>query len=223
MAQLQKKDLAKEFSQLVQQEIKNHNDLLLSNNMAMQEMRGQISELRLQGERRSEIVRADFNAQADSIDILKECTSRALEKMQREINDSVSFNEDGIISLRKSMEARETYFLTVQGFEEFKEKIDQWIANIQRAFNQQRDFFSQEFRKIMDTNQASIDCVRKAIELSITKETDERKQYDKTFDIYAVSFETSKREIEVLKKRCFIIEKNIENLYTQISRLKGET
>ena len=46
MARLQRKDLAKEFEDIVKQEIKNHNDSIASTNEAINEMRQQIKDLK---------------------------------------------------------------------------------------------------------------------------------------------------------------------------------
>ena len=222
MARLQKKDLAQEFSQIVQQEIKNHNDSLLASNMAIDDFRRQLSDLKSEYEKLSNSVRADISIQSNSLTGLEDSINAALRAVIRDLNDSTALNKRQVESLCRSIGGRESYFLTLQGFEEFKEKIAQWVANIDRLFFQQKDAYSQEISKITEKMQISIENSRNILEKSIKEEKEAREKQKKTFDIFALNFEGHTRETEVLKKRCFIIEKNIENIYTQIERSKVE-
>jgi hypothetical protein len=221
MAQLQRKDLAKEFSQLVQQEIKNHNDLLLGTNMSLDEFRRQLLEMKAKFDKASRDIDADISLYSNALINLEDSLKGTIQAIQRDVNDSSLLNKEQLKSLRKSLDDRESYFLTLGGFESFKQKIDQWVANIERAFNQQKDAYSQEISKISEKLQNLIDLTRISLEKSIQKESDERLKQEKTFDIFALNFESLKREIEIIKKRCFIIEKNVENIYTQIERSKA--
>ena len=220
MARLQKKELAQEFSLLVQQEIKNHNDSLLASNMAIDDFRRQLLDLKTQYEKLTNSVRADISTQSTDLTNLEDSINEALKAVIRDLNDSTALSKRQVESLCRSIGSRESYFLTLQGFEEFKEKIAQWVANIDRLFFQQKDAYSQEISKISEKLQNSIEISRSSVEKSINEEKEAREKQEKTFDIFALNFEGLKRENEVLKKRCFIIEKNIENIYTQIERSK---
>lgn len=220
MAKLQKKDLAKEFSDIVQQEIKNHNDLLLASNMAIDDMRRKLDEVKVQSEKRIAALKTDLAMQTSSLDVVKEFVMGELSKFQRKIDDSLIGNKDDLNKVRKAMIDREEYFLTINGFEQFKLKIDEWMANIKRAFSVQKDTLCQDAKKIGQEAQCAIDSIEKSLKASIEKEADARREQDKQLDLFALNFDGVKREIEIVKKRCFIIEKNIENIYTQIEKLK---
>jgi hypothetical protein len=221
MAQLQRKDLAKEFSLIVQQEIKNHNDLLLATNMSLDEFRRQLLEMKAKYDKESRDIDADISLYSNALINLEDSLKGAIQAIQRDVNDSALLNKEQLKALRKSLDDRESYFLTLEGFETFKKKIDQWVANIERAFNQQKDVYSQEISKISEKLQNLIDLTRISLEKSIQKESEERLKQEKTLDIFAINFDSLKREIEIIKKRCFIIEKNVENIYTQIERSKA--
>ena len=220
MARLQRKDLAQEFSQVVQQEIKNHNDAVLASNSAIEEFRRQISDLKSEYKKLSISIGADNSTHANSLKNLEDALNNDISRLQRSINDSSEFQRSKLYALREAIESRESYFLTLQGFEEFKQKIDQWVANIERAFKQQKDAHCQEISKIAEKLQNSIEISRNSVEKSIKEEKEARGEQEKTFDIFAVNFSCLKEEVELLKRNCFVLEKHNENLYTQIERMK---
>jgi alpha-D-ribose 1-methylphosphonate 5-triphosphate diphosphatase PhnM len=220
MARLQKKDLAKEFSDLVQQEVKNHNDSMLATNQALNEMRQKLEEFKENCEIKSAAFQNTCSLQLGAFGVLRDRFEQSMAKLQREVNDHEKQRRVDLISLRKSFEDRETYYMTITGFDQFNVKMDQWTANIQRAFNVQQDSSRQQTDRICEETRNAIEILRKAVQKSIDEEIAERKEQDVTLDHFAVNFAGMQREIEIVKKRCFIIEKNIENLYTQIERVK---
>ncbi len=220
MAHLQRKDLAKEFSQIVQQEIKNHNDSILVSNMAIDDFRRQLLDLKTQYEKLKNTFQADISIQSTDLTNLEDSINEAMKAVIRDLNDSTALNKRQVESLCRTIGNRESYFLTLQGFEEFREKIAQWVANIDRLFFQQKDAYSQEISKITEKMQISIENSRNMLEKCIKEEKEAREKQEKTFDIFAVNFSCLKEEVEILKRSCFVLEKHNENLYTQIERLK---
>lgn len=220
MSRLQRSDLAKEFSEIVKQEIINHNDSILATNIALNEIRNALEI----AQHFSATERLKFNdmfqSHQTSLNIIAEEFKSRIAKLHRESNDrSAQFISD-LTSIRKSFDDRSTYFMTIEGFDQFNKKIDQWTANIQRAFQTQQDMTRQQTDKITNDTKLAIEILRDVVQKSIGEEVQERKKQDVTLDHFAVNFAGMQREIEVLKKRCFIIEKNVEHIYTLIERLK---
>lgn len=218
---LSKKDLAKEFSQVVQQEIKNHNDQILSSNMAIDGFRRTILEIRERSEKNlSEISSKLGNYISQHNDCYKEAKEN-LDRAFREIQEQDIKNREQLFSMKKSMDDRESYFLTLEGFQHFQQKVDQWIANIQMMFSSQKDSVRQSLEKIQKLISEQIELSK----LEVRKETldcvEKINQVNKFIDRLAIDRLGILKEIEVLKKRCFVTEKNIENIYTQIELLKG--
>ena len=84
----------------------------------------------------------------------------------------------------------------------------------------QNDVLRQRCEKISDETKQSIEMVLAIVQKRIDEGIQNRKEQDVTLDHFAINFSGMQQEIEKAKKRCFIIEKNIENIYTQIERLK---
>lgn len=220
MARLQRSDLAKEFSDLVKQEIKNHNDSILATNVSLNSMRNDLEDMKAMSQIEAHEVNRYFRGYDDSLAIIKEAFESSVQKLQRDFNDRTAQSKSDLGLLRKFFEDRSTYFMTTDGFDQFSKKIDQWTANIQRSFQVQNDVLRNRCNQISDQTQQAIEIHRSAVQKSIDQEIEDRKKQDVTLDHFAVNFSGMQQEIEKVKKRCFIIEKNIENLYTQIERLK---
>ena len=221
MARLQKKDLANEFSDIVKQEIKNHNDSILATNVAINEIVENIRELKTTSDKKREILHNNLAAHIADFYILQDKIENDIKTLKREYNDFSLDNKKNLILIKKSLDDRETYYVTVVGFDQFKQKIEQWAANLQRAFQVQQDSFRQRIDKLIESSCSAIESARKSLQKNIDSETESRRQQDQTLDHFAVNFSGLQKEIEVLKKRCFVIEKNNENIYTQIDRLKA--
>lgn len=220
MPRLQRSDLAKEFSDLVKQEITNHNDSILATNISLNGMRNDLEDMKAMASLESREVFKNFREYESAIEILKDDFQAHINRLQRDFNDKSAQSKSDLASIRKAFDDRSTYFMTIDGFAEFKQKIDQWTANIQRSFEVQNDTTRQRCEKISDETKQAIEILRVAVQKSIDQEIEDRKDQDVTLDHFAVNFAGMQQEIEKTKKRCFIIEKNIENLYTQIERVK---
>jgi len=142
-------------------------------------------------------------------------------QLKKDFNDKLKQIRNEMLSMNKFFIDRESYFMPLDGFDEFKAKIDQWIANIQRAFAAQKEAFQQKIQQMIDQNRLELDLAKEQIFARINLESENIREQDITLDHFAVNFEAMKIEIERLKNRSFIIENNIENMYTQIERLKA--
>jgi malonyl CoA-acyl carrier protein transacylase len=220
MPRLQRSDLAKEFSDLVKQEIKNHNDTILASAVKINGMVQQLEDMGKASDKNHQTYKNAFLGQKISLEHLEAKFDELIAKMQREHHDVSQQTKLDMKSIMKSFDDRSTYFMTIDGFDGFKKKIDHWSANIQRSFEVQNDVLRQRCEKISDETKQAIEILRAAVQKSIDQEIEDRKDQDVTLDHFAVNFAGMQQEIEKTKKRCFIIEKNIENLYTQIERLK---
>lgn len=223
MARLQRNDLAREFSDVVQQEIKNHNDSLLATNVLLNEFKKQMVQLTAVHEFQEQQSAAKFLDLGSYLVMIEESLQNSIKDLQRQINDKEAETKANLISMHKSFDERETYYMTVEGFQKFKEQIDAWSANIQRSFTLQQDMMRQHTTKIIEETKSGIDFVRSALEKKILEEAQARKDQDKTIDRFAIGFDGLQVEIERLKKRNFVVEKNIEKLYILIERLKVGT
>ena len=132
MVRLQRSDLAKEFSELVKQEIINHNNSILATNIALNEMRNALEIAQHFSATEHLKWNEMFIAHQTALNIISEEFKDRLSKLQREINDKTAQAKADLVAVRKTFEDRSTYFMTIDGFHEFSKKIDQWTANNQR-------------------------------------------------------------------------------------------
>jgi peptidoglycan hydrolase CwlO-like protein len=218
---LQKKDLAKEFSLIVQQEIKNHNDAILAANMSLDEFRRKLDAMKSTCESKDNLLESNVSTQEKNFLDLKSSLEKTLERYNRRINDIENITSVGLSGIRKSLDERESYFLTIDGFKEFESKVDQWLAHLKLSFALQKDALISEVNKVSKKIDKSINDLNIEINLTIKKESEERQKINRSLDEFAITFTGFRRELEIEKKRAFIIEKNIENLYTIIDRIKG--
>ena len=216
-----KKDLAKEFSLVVQQEITNHNNAILATNISLEEFRQKLSDIVLKSDQKLAALNSNFVSQSAAISFIKDDVQKAIDKCARDINESSLSTLGTLRGMKKMIDERDTYFLTIDGFKEFEKRVDEYLANLRLAFVLQKDIAVQEFNKISVNFQQRIEQISSEINFQFMKQADSIKDQNRQFDEMAINFSGVFREIEICKKRSFVIEKNIENLYTQIERLKA--
>ena len=217
---MQKKDLAKEFSLIVQQEIKNHNDSILATNISLEDLKRQLEGFKEKSGKDLAAMSSSLTLHKSAISQIEERARGVLSGVLRQLNDLAASQEKQTSGILKSIKDRESYFLTIDGFKQFQSKVDEWIAHLKLSFSLQRDRLAEEVETVSRKLQASLDALDNSLSKKITGEVKEREKINKTLDYFSINFSGFIREIEICKKRCFIIEKNIENLYTQIERIK---
>ena len=217
---INRNDLAKQFELVVQQEIKNHNDSILATNQSINEMRKQIESLKEECADKDAsmacVIEKHSGEMIDLSEMLQRMTSSAFSK----IVDAQLINKQHVDSLKSAMDIKESYFLTHSDFEQFRFKIDEWMAQIQRSFQVQNSKISDAILKSKEAHLPKCDELDKKFMKRLCDEINEIEKINQSLDIFAVNFDGIKQEIEALKKRFYVVEKNIENIYTQITRLK---
>lgn len=215
-----RRDLADQFSDIVKQEIKNHNDMVLACNSSLDEFRRKIEEITSVSNRKSQIISESLDKTNNRIGTLDESINKNTQLFTSQVNDLSAALRSSVKQIKDLIDKRDSYFLTLQGFEDFQTKIDEWMAHIKVSFYKQQDVIKDENKKthncLLSIIEEKISEVKKEIKL----QKEEKKEINKSLDLVAVNFGGLTKEIESVKKRCFVIEKNIENVYTQIERLK---
>lgn len=218
---MQKKDLAKEFSLVVQQEIKNHNESILACNMTLDEFRRKLAEIKSESEKNIAEIRSNLSLYDSKVILFKEAVQKELDKCARDISDNSGNVAMNVMKLKKAIEDRESYYLTLDGFKEFQSKVDVWIASIQQSFARNNSSIFDEIKRINSLHNASIEEHKKYVDSRLTNIISASIELEKSLDEFAVTFSGVSREMEICKKRCFVIEKNIENIYIQLERSKA--
>jgi len=221
MARLQRKDLAKEFEDIVKQEIKNHNDSIASTNEAINEMRQQIKDLKegySKGDAAIGSVVSNHSSQLlDVSSVMQKLSSHVLSRL----NDLAKDTNLKFDDVKKGFETRESYYLTVSDFDQFRVKIDEWISQMRRLFEVHQSTLSQGIHKAALSHEKPLAEYEGRWKSHVNYLLKDIEDINVSLDGFGSKFDSVKTEIERLKKGCFVIEKNIENLYTQIERLKA--
>lgn len=215
---LTRQDMAKEFSLIVQQEIKNHNDVVLSSHASIEEFKRKINQISNELEKKLLLSSKSCSENHQAIKALDKIMEDAIAEFTRKLNDSNALMLSNFNGIKKSIEARESYFLTLDGFREFESKIDQWVSHLKISFHSQKQYLLDEINSLSKSIAQEIDKCRQEIDSKINLCKQEVKEINKSLDVFAVNYSGVLSEIERCKKRCFVIEKNIENIYIQIKR-----
>jgi len=222
MAILQRKDLAHEFSLIVQQEIINHNNSMLATNVAIDGFRRDLLDI-------EEKTLRNIASMQDSLRQYSVCSGEDKDKMiglvnstNRGLSDLSKNIDSSLKKINQNLESRFSYFLTIDGFKEFEKKVDQWISSLKALFAVQKDYFAQEIKKSSDCLLGMIENYKDEINIRLNTQKINHQEIESSLDVFAVNFSGHTKEIEACKYRCLVIEKNIEKLYTQIERLKSD-
>ncbi len=217
---LLRKDLAKEFELVVQQEITNHNNAMLSTNLALNDLRQQIQD----NKKAQDEVNANYGSQISQINSrLNEFSEFILiltQKLQSHINDMAVYKEKAAkeikLSVENSLLAHHKHEMTLGNVESlhvnFQELADS-VVGLSVTFTQE---LQQEVAKIRNEIQKTKNEI-----LNLPSEAKKvKKELEEKMAIDRVDFAGVMKELQVYKKTSFIQEKNIEHIYTLISRIE---
>jgi len=220
MGFLNRMDLVKQFELVVKQEIKNHQDSILQTNLAINALNTRLDELQNNLNRVSS-THVSHMALHNSSFLEIEKNFRVLEsKIYAENAESKGYHEEHQEKLKKVEEHARDFFenvewlkATIHSLLSANNERDGRIDGISRSIADEIERLGLQFaEKLQKTKQELLDLPSEAQQ--VKKELEE-KMHDQKIDFLGCM-----REIEVGKKTIFIIEKHIENLYTQIQRSK---
>ncbi len=217
---LNRNDLSKQFSLVVQQEIKNHNDQMLSTNISINEIK---EEIRKNKEEQNKI-NVEFASQITKINTncleLSECAlnlSKNFYNLQKKLDEFIEKATKEIkLFVENSIVAHSKHEHNKNSIEDLKFEI----SNIQDDIIGRSNYQTQELELNLKKSKEYTEKCKKEI-LEIPSEAQEVKvELQKQMSIDRVDFQSIMREMQVYKKTCFILEKNQEHIYTLIERLK---
>lgn len=217
---LNRNDLAKQFELVVQQEIRNHNESLLATNLALNEIRESIEK----NKREQDEVNANLGSTITRMNQLGlELSSSVLElskKLQYQINDMNAFMEEmraGVaISIENSVRAHAKFEGTENQITDLKFTVSK-LEDEARGINQivERKIDEAQFKCVKHVEKMKKEILEIPSEAqAVKKELEEKMSVDR------VDFEGLMKEIQIVKKRSFIIDKHLENIYTELEKLK---
>lgn len=222
MLMLRKKDLAKEFSLVVQQEVVNHNKAILHSNMEMDKLKQEVKSFI--AETKNKISHLSHHAD-DNFSRINDILEKFLtyfDDIFVRFRDIPKAIDKSVCQLKEYQEKKESYYLTIEDFESFVSRVDGWIAAIKQSFDNQKcaiDHKAIELRKEFDEKlEAGLESIFK----QMLQSTHDIRDINRHLDRQAVEHSGTKDEIDRLKKSVFLLEKHNEYLMTRLERLTKE-
>ena len=220
---LDRNKLSKQFDLVVQQEIKNHNDQMLHTNISINEIKSRLDELKNNHQLKQqninekisefEFLLREFDIRFSALENTQRETKKLFEKSKVEnenkheeeykylekIEKNQIFVTEYMFNLKESVKDLLTEFSGLE--KKLDLKLDSWSSKLKKDFIRFRD-----------------DINSRPSELLMFRE-----EFDDKIKVNKIDVEGILREILIFKKSTFAVEKQIENIYTLISRLQEVT
>jgi len=218
---LNRNDLAKQFELVVQQEIINHNKQMLETNISINSLRENINE----NMAKQDEINAKFASEISKFSGFVVDSSnhilRLVKVLESFINDSKDvnekLNEKVNVALENSLQAHRKHEHNVNAIDDLCNRVDK----LEDALLANSLHVSREINDAKLALRSDIDKSKKEI-LSIPSESQAiKKELESKIEALRIDREGLLQELQIYKKKAFITDKLIEDLYTQIERLKA--
>jgi len=219
---LKRKDLSKEFALVVQQEIKNHNDAVLECNIAVESLCQKLKDVDANVSKRHNDSKIAIENLHETIKFLYKKGEDSLSQAFREIHDLEKESKENFSCFKDIIDKRDSYFLSVDGFKAFENKIDQWLAQVKGSFSRQKEYLEEKIGEVSLKLYTLIGDVEQQCLKELSTEKDKRQEIDAAIDLNVIHLAGIKKENDINKKDIYLLQKNIENIYTQIERISNK-
>jgi len=217
---LDRNKIAKQFELVVQQEIKNHNDQILTTNLAINSIQEKIAvhekkqflqasslldKLKIQDEKISSLEKS-VSALAQEIECIKDSNKKII-IANEEILDIININNDkfkidySVIS--------EKVFVLHKMLSDAKNQNEEMYKNFSFLMT------SRDYKMTKELEKFKEEVLNKPSEIREVKKFLEEKIAINSIDVDGIM-----REIQHYKKAAHVVEKKIENIYTLIQRIQ---
>lgn len=217
---IKKDELVKKFELLTKQEIKNYNDSLLCTNTSLGDLDRRISVLRDSFGSKIEALQSELGKRDSRISALEFHIKELESKFDRYVNDKQKLYERDAIYREEYREALEKLFGMYTQLNIKTNNIFDEINSSTFKLHKQNDQALTETLTFKIKLANHIKEVKELLNAMPPIESIIEEKICEKLSVVEVDKNGIQREIEVAKKRCFIIEKQIENIYTRIERLK---
>jgi len=218
---IKKDDLVKKFELLTKQEIKNYNDSLLVTNTSLGDLDRRISVLRDSFGAKIEILQSELGKRDTRISALEDHIKKLESEFDRYVNDKQKLYERDAIYREEYREALEKLFDMYSKMNIKTNNIFDEIGSSSSKLSKQNEQALTETLTFKIRLANHIKEVKELFHAMPPVESIVEEKICEKLSVVEIDKKGIQREIDIAKKRCFIIEKEIENIYTRIERLKG--
>ena len=219
---LKKNDLVKQFELVVKQEIIEHNNSILANNLAMNSIKMEMANLSKEIKDNFNLLKAGISQNKSStlelFELIESCSKNTAD-LSSYMKIKLAKTEDDI---RKDINQLAKEFVNEESFSKYKDICKEKFDSFSKTIEDSLSFFLNKIKGLEERFNQSFELYQK--EVSKVPITLEKFNQDLMYKIEEQRVEKLgvAKEIKVLKKAVFINEKKIENLYTLIERINNK-
>lgn len=217
---LKKKDLSKHFEDLTKIEIKKHNDQILASNLALNNLKDNISAY----ENNLSAFRISLNNEVGKV-------KKELEKQFISIFDKLNEVNSDIEEKTKVSDKKDKYFedsienkVSVDIYRKEMAVIREMIETNKTKLNQKLDMAINSLKDSLQLMVNTINAQLKQITSDLYKTPSESQivKNDLSMQISTIKIEIDgiRRELQIMRKTDFIQEKHLEDIYNIIKRME---
>lgn len=217
-----KEEFSKRFEETTKQEIKNYNDSLLANNMAMQELREGLKDcIDKYSQQVACLSSATKKLEAENID-LKSSIQKLMKKIESLENDSSQLEKRLNGESKKASNSIQELYSKVDDSRLIVQRLESHVSvqniDLKNSINNAYDEVGNCYRKCQDLIRnmkeeiLSMPSEAAKVKTELTARAEESK----------IDNSGILRELQIVKKRSFVIEKMNEYFQIQIDRLKAK-
>lgn len=217
---INKNDLVKHFELVVKQEMKNYQDSKLATNLSINNLKEELVALSAEVDLNKCKVESDIKLQDFEREKVENEFNKFIEwknYQDKDLNNKIDAEFKKISSSLKSLALS-----FKEGDELLKEVLvlSEDLTECKNNNSYLEDFFNLEIERLKRSLKEGLKLQKKEI-LEIPSEAEAVKKdiLDK-MEVQNIDFQGVYRELTVLKKDLYVVEKNIENIYNLIKKLK---
>lgn len=217
---LKRNDLVKQFELVVKQEIINHNQQIEQSNSSINELRKQIESIKFEQDKANNAFASQISQlNANCTELSKNILS-VVQKLTSALNDlSVRLERDvaSIEELRTGFDLLHRKHLDLA--KQIQSNSNSWSDHA-RKISKLEAQFPMEIERSEDRMLKTMDRIKENILNRPSEAQLVKSQLEKVLASQDIDFQGVMTELKAIKKQAFILEKNQENIYTQIQRVK---
>lgn len=218
---LRRDDFSKEFGLVVQQEIKNFNNLTDNIHKSINNLDKRVTDLQDCFEEENALLDSKIN----KINLQNQLDLKLIRERQTSHSDCIKINTSEIASVKNDLlNSAHIYEISCSSTDKFFSEYEKRRAEYEVNLKCIKDSVNSLFYEVQDTKNQSrqnAENVKHEILNRPSEAQEVKKEIEQQLQIDRVDFKGAMREIAILKKELQYAIKRIEHLYLQLDRVKS--
>jgi len=217
---LKRKDLAKEFELVVQQEITNHNNSILATNVSLSEFRLELSELR-------DLIKTS-KSYTDSISLeLKQEIINKHSLLNANVANATVSADKKLCSIKSDLTQHESLLSSLEQTKGQISTVDEEIIKLGKIVSSSLDSLratcdnlAQLIEQKHEQSNAKIFELSQRVDLAFCQSTSLEQALINKISTNAIDTDAMLKEMRTFRRETHVMEKHLEDIYTKIDRIK---